>query len=73
MKVLIFNSVNYDGVGDFSHFKDILTAYLSNPKFSDVEFIPIVAFHTCGAESNYSKLKQECEELCLSFFLYGTL
>jgi hypothetical protein len=72
MKVLVFNSVNYDGIGDFSHFKDILTAYLKNPKFRDVEFLPIVAFDTCGAESNYSKLKRECEHLGLNI-LYGTL
>jgi hypothetical protein len=69
-KYLIFNTVNNDGVGDFTHFEDIMKVLLSDPKYSDVEFIPIVCFNSHGKESNYIRIGEKMKALCIPFF-YG--
>jgi hypothetical protein len=67
---LIFNTVNSDGVGDFSHFEDIIKTLLANPKFNDVEFIPIVCFKAGGTESNYRRVGEKLKALGIPF-IYG--
>lgn len=69
-KCVVFNTVNGDGVGDFSHFEDIMKALLGNPAFSSVEFIPIVCFLPSGKESNYIRIGEKLNLLGIPFF-YG--
>ena len=70
-KCLVFNTVHSDGVGDFKHFEDILKALLANPKFNDIEFIPIVLFESDGKEANYKRMHEKLKKLGIPF-LYGT-
>lgn len=41
---VILNTVKTDGVGDFSHFEDIVKAIKANSKFADVELFLLVLF-----------------------------
>jgi len=43
-KYIILNTVNIDGVGDFSHFEAIVKALKANSNFDDVEFLLLVLF-----------------------------
>jgi ankyrin repeat protein len=69
-KCVVFNTVNGDGVGDFSHFEDIMKALLANPAFISMEFIPIVCFLPSGKESNYIRIGEKLRALGIPFF-YG--
>lgn len=69
-KCVVFNTVNGDGVGDFSHFEDIMKALLANPAFVSTEFIPIVCFLPSGKESNYIRIGEKLRALGITFF-YG--
>ncbi|MDP3562356.1 MAG: hypothetical protein Q8R83_09305 [Legionellaceae bacterium] len=69
-KYVIFNTINSDGVGDFTHFEDIIKMLLANPKFKHVEFISIVCFEATGLESNYVRIGERLRALGIRFF-YG--
>jgi hypothetical protein len=69
-KYVIFNTINSDGIGDFSHMEDIVNALLSNPRYSDVEFIPIVCFIEHGLDSNYERIHAKMRAFNIPFF-YG--
>jgi hypothetical protein len=69
-KYVIFNTINSDGVGDFTHFEDILKMLLDNSKFKHVEFISIVCFQSSGLESNYVRIGDKLNALGVRFF-YG--
>lgn len=69
-KVLVFNSIFSDGVGDFTHFEDIMKVLLTNPQFKNVEFIPIVKFVDGGKEANYKRIHEKLKMLGIPF-LYG--
>ncbi|MBA2650736.1 MAG: hypothetical protein H0U73_00490 [Tatlockia sp.] len=69
---IIFNTINFDGVGDYSHFEDILNALRINPKFCDVNFIPFVLFHERGKESNYLFIGEKLNALGIPFY-YGNV
>ena len=59
-----------DGVGDFTHFEDIMKTLLADPKYSGVVFIPIVCFNSGGKESNYVRIGEQMRTLGIPFF-YG--
>ena len=69
-KYVIFNTTLYDGVGDFSHFEDIIKALLANPLYHNVAFIPIVSFDPKGSESNYKRIHEKLKALGIPF-IYG--
>ncbi len=69
-RYVVFCNVHHDGVGDFSHFEDIMIALLANPAFNDVEFIPIVYFDDAGKESNYVRIGEKMKSFGIPFF-YG--
>jgi len=69
-KYIMFNTVNSDGVGDFSHLADIIKKLRADPKFNDVEFLPIVHFHDGGSDANYVRIAQQLEDMNIPF-LYG--
>lgn len=67
---VLFNTIHDDGTGDFTHFEEIMKALLANPRFSGVEFIPIVSFAPSGKDSNYLSIKDKMEALGIPFY-YG--
>ncbi|MBA3536851.1 MAG: hypothetical protein H0T84_09610 [Tatlockia sp.] len=67
---IIFNTINFDGVGDYSHFEDIVNALRTNPKFCDVKLIAFVLFHERGKESNYLFIGKKLKALDIPFY-YG--
>lgn len=69
-KYVIFNTIHSDGIGDFSHFEDIMRALLANPKFRNVEFIPIIHFQDGGKESNYRRIGEKLKALNIPYY-YG--
>ncbi|MDA9272126.1 hypothetical protein N9Q05_01920 [bacterium] len=71
-KYVVFNTVNYDGVGDFSHFKEIMLALLANPMFKDVEFTAIVAINCSRTRARYDSIHDELKSLGIQFY-YGDI
>lgn len=69
-RYVIFNTVNSDGVGDFTHMEDIMKSLLSNPKYRSVEFIPIIYFIEGELASNYERIHQKIKDFGIQFF-YG--
>ena len=67
----MYNGVCSDGIGDFSHFEDILKALLNNPQFSNVQFIAIVYFNAKGKKSNYDLIQHKLDELGIKTY-FGT-
>ncbi len=65
---VLFNTICWDGVGDFTHFTDIVKKLRADPKFSDIDFLAIVF---CQHEPpTFDKIRQELSELTIPF-LYG--
>lgn len=68
-KYVVFNTVNYDGAGDFAHFKDIMKALLANPAFKDVEFTSIIEDHDTNKTSRYDSLHKQLTAMGIRFYL----
>jgi len=58
-KYAVLNTVVGDGMGDFTHFLDIMQALRSNPLYKDVEFVPVVSFQTRSSIITPNKVKRE--------------
>jgi hypothetical protein len=56
---IIFNTVYYDGIGDFFHFEGIMEAMLQNNKFIDVKFVAFIHFDARGSESNFKFIENK--------------
>lgn len=73
---IILNTVKADGVGDFSHFEEIMTALNSNPRFRDVDFLLMVLFqtnlHRRKFDSLYMSLLKRVKSLGCPF-VFGSL
>ncbi len=54
--IMLFNSINPDGVGDFSHLVDIYLALSSNPKLKGYQFVPCIVY---GNEQGYEYAKEQ--------------
>lgn len=67
-KYAIFNTINNDGSGDYTHMEDILRALKDNPLFSDVEFILIVCFIGDNSQSNYQRIHNKLKALGIPFY-----
>ena len=75
---IIFNTICPDGMGDFSHFEDIMKVLLAKPRFSKIEFIAIVTFKdrddlTCSSDLNesiYLNVRERLYSLGIRFY-YG--
>ena len=63
-KYAIHNTISSDGLGDFTHFDDILNALLANHAFNGVEFIAIV---TCQNDHAYLDIKARLSALGITF------
>lgn len=62
-KYAIFNTVVSDGMGDFSHFLDVVQALRANPHFKDVEFVPVVCFQNGGKKANEARVREKLDAL----------
>jgi len=69
---IVFNTVNFDGIGDFIHFKDIMLALLANPVFKEVVFTAIVAVDSRCTAAHYQRIREELESLGVPFH-YGNI
>ncbi len=67
---VLFNQVNSDGVGDFSHFEDILNFMLASDLLKHMRFFAIVCFNKEGASSNYAAIEKKLEKLGVDY-LFG--
>lgn len=66
-KYAIYNTICSDGVGDFTHFEDIIKALRANPRFKTVEFIAVV---TNRNELAYFDILEKLKSLSITYF-YG--
>ncbi|MDX2346922.1 MAG: hypothetical protein QNK11_08650 [Legionella sp.] len=62
-----------DGLGDFSHFVDIVEALQSNPRFSKVEFIPIILFDSDGKPANKARVIDELISMGYPNAIFGDI
>lgn len=67
-KCIVFNNVNKDGVGDNTHFMGIINKLIKNPRFSNVQFIPVV-YRKYISDSARSMFQEKLESLGLTFYL----
>lgn len=63
--MLVFNTVHYDGIGDFFHFEDIMNALLNNERFNNVEVLAFICFNVGGSKKNFECIEQKLKNgLC---------
>jgi hypothetical protein len=55
-RYIVFVTVKSDGVGDFTHFEDIIRALTNNHRFDDVNFFLVVHIENRGSRSNFDSL-----------------
>ncbi|MDX2346022.1 MAG: hypothetical protein QNK11_04040, partial [Legionella sp.] len=67
----IFNTVWNDGLGDFTHFVEILQALKSNPYFQGVEFLPIIYFDERGKPANKKIVSDTLVKMGYADALFG--
>ncbi|MFA6303667.1 MAG: hypothetical protein WC627_11140 [Legionella sp.] len=67
-KYVLFNTINNDGIGDFTHMEDILMALRGNPQYSDVEFLLIVCFVERESRSGYDHIHNKLKALGVPFY-----
>ena len=51
---LLVNEVMPDGIGDFTHFEDIVRHVSNDANYSDVKWIAVVTFAGDGSPANYA-------------------
>lgn len=56
---IIFNTVLYDGIGDFFHFEGIMEELLNNERFNGVKFIAFINFHEKGSAKNFARIEDK--------------
>jgi hypothetical protein len=59
---IIFNTVNYDGIGDFYHLDDIMNALLRNERLKSVNFMIFIYFHEKGSNKNYYRIEHKLND-----------
>lgn len=69
--IILFNCIDEDGIGDFSHFEDIVKALREIPRFHQQKFIAFVGFDPNGKKENYDRIKDRLSHLDIEFY-YGT-
>ena len=69
--IILFNSINEDGIGDFSHFEDFVRALHKIPRFRGQKFIAFIGFDPKGKKENYDRIKERLEHLEIESY-YGT-
>lgn len=53
----VFNTILYDGIGDFYHFEDVMEALLTNERFKAVKFIAFIHFDNRGSKKNFEYIE----------------
>ncbi len=67
-KIIIFNTINSDGIGDFTYFEDIMKKFLIDSKYDDVDFTPIVLFKDGGKDANFARIDKTIKTLDILYY-----
>lgn len=60
---LLFNTVNFDGVGDFVHLEEIVEELLARSEFNDVKLVAFIYFFALGLEERYQNIQRRLDKL----------
>lgn len=60
---VMYVNINIDGIGDYTHFEDIMRRLINDPRYMDVEFVPIICFNSYGKQINYYRINDKLEIL----------
>ncbi len=60
---LLLNTVNFDGVGDFVHFEEIVEELLRRPEFNDVRLVGFIYFFASDLEERYQDIQRRLDNL----------
>ena len=60
---VIFVNINSDGVGDYTHFKEIMKTLMDSPSYQDVDFVPIIYFNPKGKPHHDKMIQDSLTEL----------
>ena len=58
----IFNTVNYDSMGDFYHLDDMMNALLRNQRLASVHFMLFIYFDERGSNKNYDRIEHKLND-----------
>ncbi len=67
---LLVNEVMPDGIGDFTHFEDMVRYVRNDPNYSDVKWIAVVIFAGDGSPVNYAAIQRRLSALDIEFYYY---